>query len=122
MWIVRVRYQLEAYGDIKGIHDYVAERNPRAASTTIARIRAAVERLGAFPHIGRKGTAPGTREWKVTGSPYVVVHELHPEADEVVILGVFHEAQLRRGQASAPRSRLNEAQLFTAPAVSPPTM
>jgi len=98
---VRVRFQLEANLDIKRIHDYVAERNPRAASTTIGRIRAAAERLGAFPHIGRKGTAPGTREWKVTGLPYVIVHQLHPEADEVVILGVFHEARLRPGQTSA---------------------
>jgi hypothetical protein len=31
--------------------------------------------------------------------PYVIVHEVRPKADEVVILGVFHEAQLRPGQA-----------------------
>jgi plasmid stabilization system protein ParE len=96
---VRVRYRFEANLDIDRIHDYIAERNARAASTTIERIRAAANRLGSFPRIGRKGAAPGTREWKVTGLPYVIVHEVRPEADEVVILGVFHEAQLRPGQA-----------------------
>ena len=96
---MRVRYRFEANLDIDRIHDYIAERNPRAASTTIERIRAAAERLGAFPHIGRKGAASGTREWKVTGLPYIIVHEVRPETGEVVILGVFHEAQLRPGQA-----------------------
>jgi hypothetical protein len=38
----------------------------------------------------------------VTGLPYVIVHEFQLEAGEVVILGVFHEAQLRPGQTAIP--------------------
>jgi plasmid stabilization system protein ParE len=41
-------------------------------------------------HIGR---VPGTQEWVVRGLPYIIVFEV--DADEVVILGVFHAAQDR---------------------------
>jgi hypothetical protein len=37
----------------------------------------------------------GTLEWSVKGLPYVIVHELHFETNEVVVLGVFHGAQDR---------------------------
>jgi hypothetical protein len=36
----------------------------------------------------------------VTGLPYVIVHELDDAAGEVVILGIYHGAQLRPGQIS----------------------
>jgi toxin ParE1/3/4 len=61
----------------------------------IARIRAAAERLGEFPNIGHQGLASGTCEWSVKGLPYIIVHERSIEADEVVVLGVFHGAQNR---------------------------
>src|SRR5918912_3110803 len=96
---MRVRYTVDALRHLTAIAAYIGERNAIAAPRVRARIEAAADRLGAFPHIGRKGAAPGTREWKVTGLPYVIVHEVRPETDEVVILGVFHEAQLRPGQA-----------------------
>jgi hypothetical protein len=34
----------------------------------------------------------------VKGLPYVIVHEIHDRAGEVVILGVYRGAQLRPGQ------------------------
>jgi toxin ParE1/3/4 len=76
--------------------------DPAAAARVRQKIEAAAGRLGPFPRIGRRGSAPGTREWKVTGLPYVIVHEFQLEAGEVVILGVFHEAQLRPGQTAIP--------------------
>jgi plasmid stabilization system protein ParE len=33
----------------------------------------------------------------VTGLPYILVHEVHEEDEEVVILAVFHGAQDRQG-------------------------
>jgi plasmid stabilization system protein ParE len=61
----------------------------------IERIRAAAERLGEFPHIGHIGLVAGTHEWAVRGWPYIIVHELQVETDELVVLGVFHGAQDR---------------------------
>jgi hypothetical protein len=43
------------------------------------------------------------REWVVTGLPYVIVHELNKRIDEVVVIGVYHAAQLRPGQPAPER-------------------
>jgi plasmid stabilization system protein ParE len=95
---MRVRYTIDALLHIAGIHAYINERNPVAAARVAARIRAAAERLGESPQIGHVGAASATREWVVVGLPYVIVHELNAPEDEVVILGVYHGAQLRPGQ------------------------
>jgi toxin ParE1/3/4 len=93
--LMRVRYTLEALTHLDAIHSYIEPRNPLAAQRVIARIRAAAERLGEFPNIGHQGLAIGTCEWSVKGLPYIIVHELNSEGDEVVVLGVFHGAQNR---------------------------
>jgi toxin ParE1/3/4 len=95
---MRIRYTINALRHLTAIAAYIGERNAAVAPRVRDRIQAAAERLGSFPYMGRKGAAPGTREWKVTGLPYVIVHEVRPETDEVLILDVFHEAQLRPGQ------------------------
>jgi toxin ParE1/3/4 len=97
---MKVRYTIDALFHIAAIHAYINERNPVAASRVVARIRAAAERLAEHPKIGHEGAAPGTREWVVTGLPYVVVHELNELSDEVIVLGIYHGAQLRPGQES----------------------
>jgi toxin ParE1/3/4 len=96
---MKVRYTLEAVGHLDAIYAYIEARNPEAARRVIARIRAAAEQLGKFPHIGHLGLVAGTHEWVVKGLPYVIVHELHDRGDEVVVLGVFHGAQDRENEA-----------------------
>ena len=95
---MKVRYTIDALLHIAAIHTFVNERNPVAAVRVVARIRTGADRLGEFSQIGRTGAASGTREWVVTGLPYIIVHELDERRDEVVILGVYHGAQLRPGQ------------------------
>jgi plasmid stabilization system protein ParE len=95
---VKVRYTIDALLHIAALHTYIDERNPVAATRVVARIRAAAERLGEFPLSGRAGALTGTREWVVHGLPYIIVHEVNETAYEVVILGVYHGAQLRPGQ------------------------
>jgi toxin ParE1/3/4 len=95
---MRVRYTLEAIGHIDGIHRYIDARNPDAARRVIERIRAAAEQLGEFPHIGHVGLVAGTLEWTVRGLPYIIVHELHAQENELVVLGVFHGAQDRQNE------------------------
>jgi plasmid stabilization system protein ParE len=96
---MRVRYTIDALAHISAIHTFIKERNAAAATRVVARIRAAARRLGDFPNIGRIGAAPATYEWVVKGLPYIIVHEVHREDDEVVILAIYHGAQLRPGQA-----------------------
>jgi toxin ParE1/3/4 len=50
-----------------------------------------VERLGAFPAIGRPGRVAGTRELVVSGTPYIVPYRVRGE--RVQIITVLHSAQ-----------------------------
>jgi plasmid stabilization system protein ParE len=93
---MRLRYTAEARGHIAGIFNYLNDRNPTAATQVVARIRMAAERLAQFPRIGHAGRVPSTYEWVVRGLPYIVVYDVNlGDADEIVILGVFHGAQDR---------------------------
>jgi toxin ParE1/3/4 len=95
---MKVRYTIDALLHLAAIHSYINERNPVAASRVLARIRAAAEQLGESPRIGHPGSAAGTRECVVVGLPYLIVHEINEPEDELVVLGVYHGAQLRPGQ------------------------
>jgi hypothetical protein len=46
-------------------------------------------------HRSSGGSVPGTREWIVTGLPYIIVHEIDPNNDELILIGIFHGAQDR---------------------------
>lgn len=92
---MKIRYRQRALRDIDNIHEYIAERNPRAAREVVARIRSAADRLGTWPRAGHIGRARGTYEWVVVGLPYIIVYEIDEEADELAIIAVFHGAQDR---------------------------
>lgn len=92
---MKVRYRQRALLDIDNIFTYIDERNPRAATEIVARIRSAADRLGQWPLIGHIGRASGTSEWIVVGSPYVIVYEVDEAEGEVAIIAVFHSAQDR---------------------------
>lgn len=92
---MRVRYRLRAQRDIEGIYEYIKERNPRAATEVVARIRLAADRLGRLPYMGHAGRARGTLEWAIVGLPYVIVYEIDAAAGEIAVIAVFHGAQDR---------------------------
>jgi toxin ParE1/3/4 len=92
---MKVRFTLEALTHIDGIHFYIQRRSPVAARRIVARIFAETDRLSQFPKIGHPGVVPGTYEWTVPGLPYIIVHELDADENEVIILSVFHGAQER---------------------------
>ena len=48
--------------------------------------------------MGHEGTVTGTHEWVVTGLPYIIVHEIDEANDELMVLAVYHGAQIRPGQ------------------------
>jgi toxin ParE1/3/4 len=98
---MRVRFTLEALTHIAGIRFYIEQRSPQAAIYITERIFAEADRLGEFPQLGRIGIVPGTYEWTVPRLPYIIVHELHEDGDEVIVLGVFHGAQARRADPRA---------------------
>jgi toxin ParE1/3/4 len=92
---MKVRFTSEALTHIAGIRFYIEGRSTRAASHIVQRIFSEADRLGEFPKLGRIGIVPGTYEWTVPRLPYVIVHELNDDTDEIVVLGIFHGAQMR---------------------------
>jgi toxin ParE1/3/4 len=92
---MRVRFTLEALTYIAGIRFYIEQRSPQAAIYITERIFTEADRLGEFPQLARIGIVPGTYEWTVPRLPYIIVHELDEDSDEVIVVGIFHGAQAR---------------------------
>ena len=90
---MKVHFNASARGDLARIYDYIHERNPQAASKVAFAIREATNRLSIFPHSGRNGGTPNTREVVVPRLPYIVVYTVSPEFVEII--AVFHAAEDR---------------------------
>lgn len=76
--------------DLDRIVDHIAEDNPAAALNMWDEIERHVERLSDFPHSGRTGRVPRTRELVVPGTAYIVVYMV---GDDVELVRVLHGAQ-----------------------------
>ena len=84
-----------ALAHIAAIRSYIEARSPIAAAHIVARILADADRLADFPHIGHAGVVPDTYEWIVQGLPYIILHEIDDQNEEIIVLGIFHGAQQR---------------------------
>jgi plasmid stabilization system protein ParE len=93
---LKLRFAERARIHLRSIQEYIGERNPRAAARVGAEIRDAAEMLRHFPLAGRFGRSPDTHEWVVRSTPYIIVYEVNPTDQEIVVLGVFHGAQEHR--------------------------
>ena len=80
-----------ALSDRDGIFTHIEAENPRAAIALDERIAAAARRLVEFPESGRPGRVAGTREFVVTGTPYVAAYTVTESS--IRILRVLHGAQ-----------------------------
>ena len=77
---------------LQEIRRYTERDKPAAAERLAIRIVAAVETLRNYPHLGRAGAQPGTRELVVGRTPYVVVYRLD---DRITVTTIWHGAQQR---------------------------
>jgi toxin ParE1/3/4 len=73
------------------IRGYIRKFNPMAAESTVTRILETVHVITEQPHIGRAGRDSLTREFIVSGTPYIIVYMVH---DVVEIVAVLHGAQI----------------------------
>jgi plasmid stabilization system protein ParE len=85
-------------GDLAAIYVWIGDRSPDSAASLLNQIFEAIERLGRMPHIGHAGRAKDTFEWVVTAYSYVIVFELDPATDRLIVIGVFRGAQENRRQ------------------------
>ncbi len=88
---MRLDFARAARRDLDSIIDYIAEDNPAAAENVFRAIVATARRLAEFPGIGHAVRLPDTREFAVTGLPYLIVYQA--TADAVTVLAVFHGAR-----------------------------
>lgn len=87
---MKLRWLRSGSGSHRHHVSFIAAENPAAAARVRRHIRTVVLRLCQFPQSGRVGQIPGTREFIVSGMPYVVVYRINE--DYVEILRVFHSS------------------------------
>ena len=92
---MKLRFTRQALADLENAHTYVAERNPRAAAATAARIRDAIDGLILFPDRGRAGRISGTRELVIPATPFIVAYRIGN--GHVDVLAIMHGARLWPG-------------------------
>jgi plasmid stabilization system protein ParE len=88
---MKARWSGAANRDLNAIWDHLKNESPRAAIAMLRRIEAAARLLGERPHIGKRGRAPGTREFVVGRTPYIIFYEARE--DGPYILHVRHGRQ-----------------------------
>jgi toxin ParE1/3/4 len=79
-----VRWTPTALGDLESLHACISDDNPGAAAATVDQIVAGIEMLARYPHIGRVGRVPGTRELVIP--PYIVAYRVRRAAIEVAAI------------------------------------
>lgn len=86
---MRVRWTTPALRDLEAIGDYIERDNSSAiAARIVTTILDQAETLAAFPHLGRPGRIPGTRELVVVDTAFIAPYRVRD--DDVEILAVFH--------------------------------
>ncbi|MET0363427.1 MAG: type II toxin-antitoxin system RelE/ParE family toxin [Sphingobium sp.] len=89
---MNVNFTPQARDDLQAIRDWIAQDDPRAGDSVVARIVQTAMMFGQFPLLGREGLVQGTREFSVVGLPYVIVYRLESETD-LDVLTVMHARQ-----------------------------
>lgn len=82
-----VHWLASARNDVIRLTGHIAEENPYAATRIARELLLAGDSLALFPHRGRMGLVPGTREL-VAVWPYLIVYEIDGEREQVRILRV----------------------------------
>jgi toxin ParE1/3/4 len=79
--------------DLRDIRNYIAADKPGAAESLATRVVTLVEALRLQPRLGKPGLTPGTREFVVGGTPYIVIYRVRGQ--KVTIASVWHGARRR---------------------------
>jgi toxin ParE1/3/4 len=88
---MQVRWTDAAVTDLEEIVDFIAVVSESAAKRVAEAIYVEGESLGSFPHRGRLGVDPGTRELILVESGYIITYEV--VRDAVFLLRIHHGAQ-----------------------------
>ncbi len=88
---MRVRWTRNSVDDLQNLRTYIEQDKPGAAKKLARKIiRRVEEDLVLQPGIGRPGRKPGTREFIITGTSYLLPYRVHD--DTLILLRVLHGA------------------------------
>lgn len=85
----QIRWTTEAADQLEAAVQHIKKDNPTVARNVAQTVIDSIERLAAFPGLGRPGEVKGTRE--LVSPPYVVVYRSTEEIVE--IMHIWHGAQ-----------------------------
>ena len=88
---MKLKYAPRAKADIAEIHAYIADRNAKAATEVIRRLKSAAGLVAQFPGIGRATDIQSVRVLPVAPFPYLIYYTQTPR--EIVILHIRHAAR-----------------------------
>lgn len=88
---MKVVWSDDAEADLLDILLYVSTDDVDAAFRLVDRLEAAGNQLRDFPRRGRPGRAPGTREWAVPRTKYLLIYEVND--DRIGVVRVMHGAR-----------------------------
>jgi toxin ParE1/3/4 len=89
---LNVNFTPQARDDLCAIREWIALDNEIAAERVISRIRQTVLMFEQFPLLGHPGEVDDTREFKVTGLPYLIIYRI-ASATDLDILTIIHSAR-----------------------------
>ena len=76
---------------VEALDWFIQQDDAETGQRIVTRLFAVTDRLAKFPHSGRQGLIPGTRELVVPDLPYFLVYQVN---DTVKILRVIHTSRL----------------------------
>lgn len=76
---------------LRQLQQHIGRDSPLAALHQAERIVDSVEQLARFPHSGRLGRIPGTRELVIPRTPYIVAYRVREKMIE--LLSIEHSAR-----------------------------
>ena len=83
---MKLRWTPRAVADLEEISDYIVVASPQAWERLLLRLERLTEAILDFPLMGKAGLVPGTREFVLSGTTYILVFQL--KEDSVVIVSV----------------------------------
>ncbi|UFP94696.1 type II toxin-antitoxin system RelE/ParE family toxin [Gloeobacter morelensis] len=75
-----------ALEDLAALRANYPSPHPEVKSKALSRLEAVLGNLAVFPDMGRPGSIEGTREFAVSGTPFILVYRWEPQ--RLVVLAV----------------------------------
>jgi toxin ParE1/3/4 len=81
---LKLRWTPRAVADLEQIADYLLAVHPQSWDRLLTRVEETVDYLLHFPHMGKAGLVEGTREFVLSGTPYILVFRIKHDVVQMV--------------------------------------